>query len=136
MHFLGNCFFSDKVVFVEGAEDVHLIEKFASDHNLFGLELFGYGAGGAENIEKWLQACRELGVNAGAIYDKNKEAVAEKTRKRFPEFSVHVFPTDDIRDKPAKTFSSHEVEGMFSASGEIKPEYEMYLLDLLNSLTV
>lgn len=127
-------FFSDKVVFVEGYEDVHLIEKFATENDVTNLEMFGYGAGGADNIEKWLQACKELGINAAAIYDKNKTSAAERARRRFPEFLIEVFPTDDIRDKPSRSFKTQDVKGMFSSSGDIKPEFQTYLLDLLKKL--
>ncbi len=128
-------FFSDKIIFVEGYEDVRLIEKFASDHNVNNLELFGYGAGGADNIEKWLQACRELGIAAAVIYDKNKMVAANSARKRYPEFLIEVFPTDDIRDKKQRTFDITGVDGMFSSAGIIKPEYEAYLLSLLQKLS-
>jgi hypothetical protein len=128
-------FFSERVIFVEGYEDVHLIENFAIRQGLADLELFGYGAGGADNIEKWLQACKELGVNACAIYDHNKQAAADRAKKKFPEFAIEVLPTDDIRDKPARTFNQPSVKGIFSASGHIKPEFKKYLFELLKRLS-
>jgi energy-coupling factor transporter ATP-binding protein EcfA2 len=124
-------FFSDSIIFVEGPEDVHLLEQFAAEKGMMDVELFGYGAGGADNIEKWLQACKELGIMAGAIYDKNKQEAADKARSKFPEFPIEVLPTDDIRDKRSQTVSYVATEGMFTRSGTIKPEFEGKLSELL-----
>jgi predicted ATP-dependent endonuclease of OLD family len=72
-------FFSDKILFVEGQEDVGLIknwlrieyEKNQHEEYNYSFEIFGYGAGGVDNIPKFLDMAKDLGIKkVGVLTDE------------------------------------------------------------------
>ena len=122
-------FFSEKVVFVEGLEDMSLISRFIKQQNLkIVFEIFGYGAGGASNIKTLLQMTKDLGIRAGAIFDGKETALIEEAKALFPEpyCLIEKISTDDIRDKAEKG-----INGIFNESAEIKPEHVDELKEIL-----
>lgn len=100
-------FVTDKVVLVEGQEDVVFLEKVQQS---LGVQLagniFGWGVGGAENMERMATVLRELGFSrVVGILDGNRSALAEKLATAFPDFHFFAIAADDIRTKrvaPAK----------------------------------
>lgn len=112
-------FFAEKVVFVEGLEDMSLLIRFIKQMGIpINFEIFGYGSGGASNIKTLLGMAENLGIKAGAIFDgKEHDLIAEATGL-FPDFRIASISTDDIRDKADK-----KINGMFTESGDIKDEY-------------
>lgn len=136
-------FFSVKCLFVEGQEDVGLLKKAARELNIrLDFDLFGYGVGGAGNIQHLCSVARDLGIQTAALYDGDKRADAAKARQEFgSEILVEVLPTDDIRDKHkkdpsdcSKDLKEVEKEGLFDKSGNLKKEHEAYLNTLFHRL--
>jgi predicted ATP-dependent endonuclease of OLD family len=101
-------FFSDKILLVEGQEDVGLLKKWLKTEYKKGesynppFEIFGYGADGVDNIPKLMEFAKDLGIKKVGILtdklddDKNKniKEQAEKYAYSFQELN-----TNDIRDK-------------------------------------
>ena len=68
--------FSNKVLFVEGQEDVGLIRRWAvGEGKSLDFDIFGYGVGGYANIRLFLQMAQDLGIEkVGALYDSGTDA--------------------------------------------------------------
>ena len=113
--------FSERVLFVEGQEDVGLIRKWARDKTIsLNFDIFGYGVDGYRNILTFLQMAQDLGIEkVGALYDsgEHENVSFEKAQNRFSSFLLQKLPTDDIRDKPPK-------EGCFDMKGNLKVPWQ------------
>lgn len=148
-------FFADQIVFLEGQEDLHLIENYIEEHDQEPLPLFGYGSGGAPHIENWLQLGSELGITSVGVYDANQRALADKSRELFASnkfVSILVLPRDDIRDKHLRdgkckdtghceelnSDESRVVTGYFDRRGKphekSKAELDEFLTEIRNAL--
>lgn len=130
-------FLEDKVILVEGQEDVIMYSKAAND---LGIELcgnfFGWGAGGAPKIPKVLQILSDLGYKKVAvIFDGDK--IDEKTtiEKQYPYYSFFNITTDDIRDKKA-IINRPEKIGMMTEKGELKSQYNEEMSNLLSNINM
>jgi len=123
-------FFSDKVLFVEGQEDVSLItNKMKNSKDFLLFDVFGYGAGGATNIYLFLSLAKEMGIKASAIFDGDMSTEYSRCKRAFPEFLVEIWSESDIRDKYNLDSSGIrakkngiEKEGIFNGSGDLKPK--------------
>jgi len=129
-------FFGENVVFTEGQEDVGLIKKFIREKSLeCKFEIFGYGSGGAGNIIAFLEMAKDLGINAGAIFDGNQTEIEQKAKTNFPDFCIKRLSKDDIRDKFDDS-GKQTKDGLFDKDGNMKPECEdemkQILIDLNN----
>lgn len=93
-------FFSDKILFLEGQEDVGLLRKDGSlDSNIV---LFGYGVRGFHNFKFALQLAKDIGIQkAGVIIDKgsNEDAMFKELVDLFPDYCILQWEREDIRDK-------------------------------------
>lgn len=129
-------FFAEEIVFFEGQEDVGLIRKFAADKNVEPIEIFGYGVAGSGNIKYFLRMATELGLRACAVFDSDKMSDYLEAKNMFPQHLIECLPTPDIRDKQSRSGIKGVIdkEGIFDSNGEIKPEYEHYLLILLQRI--
>ena len=107
-------FFSDKVLFVEGQEDVGLIKnwlrneykKNQSEKYNYSFEIFGYGVNGVDNIPKFLCMAKDLGIKkVGVLTDKlaqgNSEAITTWKEKFNTKcnYKFQELITPDIRKK-------------------------------------
>lgn len=131
-------FFADTTVFVEGQEDVHLINAYVESVGGQKLPLFGYGSGGASHIQNWVRLARELGIKAVAVFDGDASAEAERCQQEFAADEgvlVRSLPTDDIRDKSKRDGSCTEngkcketeeiaKEGIFDREWKMKAEHK------------
>lgn len=106
-------FAPDKVVLVEGQEDVVFLERVQQS---LGVRLegnvFGWGVGGAENMERVASVLQELGFSKVAgILDGNRAELAVELASRFPAFHFFSIAADDIRTKRA-TEARPQVNGL------------------------
>ncbi len=95
--------FADKVLFLEGQEDIGLIRKwlFETTTNI-KFDLYGYGVGGFGNYSAYLSLAHDLGLErVAAIYD-NGTAETEKMKEDARISSRYMLcqlKANDIRDK-------------------------------------
>jgi predicted ATP-dependent endonuclease of OLD family len=131
-------FFTRGCVLVEGYEDAHLLQAFFHSIGLSGIEIFGYGAGGADGIVAWLNACNDLSIRAVAIFDGDTKGTAalDRARSAFGEtgaFMLRQIPERDIRDKHKRTADCKneteeiDVEGVFTRKWRIKDRHEPFM---------
>ena len=128
-------FLEDKVILVEGQEDVIMYSKAANDLEieLYG-NFFGWGAGGAPKIPKVLRILSDLGYKKVAvIFDGDKLSEKVTIEKEYPEYSFFIITADDIRDKRA-IVNKPEKLGMMTEKGELKSQYNHEMLELLSKI--
>lgn len=128
-------FQEDRIIVTEGQEDVVFYSKVAGDLNidLHG-NFFGWGAGGATKIPQVLSILKQLGYKkVSAIFDGDKKAEYEKTKKIFPEYKIMIISQDDVRDKPAVEAKKMK-NGLCKRNGKVKEEYQEEVIRLFESL--
>ncbi|MBU1200192.1 AAA family ATPase [Patescibacteria group bacterium] len=120
-------FFGEKILFTEGQEDVGLIKKFIDENELdIDFEIFGYGAGGAENMKYFFEIAKDLNLaKVACLLDRGKESLEKELKRKFPSFQVDILPTRNICDKK-KT-----IKGIFNKKGVIKRRYKKSMLKLI-----
>lgn len=127
-------FLNDKIILVEGQEDV-LIYKKISEHlnsNIKG-EFYGWGVGGAQKMEFFLSLFRELGYKKViGLLDGDQTELFEKMKFEFKDYKFLILSTEDIRDKDFIT--SKEKKGVTNSSGKLKDEFVDEMKILFNDL--
>jgi predicted ATPase len=130
-------FLEDKVVLVEGQEDVvfyHLIGEQIS-REMPG-DFFGWGVGGAGNMAHIAQMLVDLGFErVVGILDKDKEGLKPGLDSRFPQFKFFVIPAPDVRTKEAKPESA-EVTGLVDARGKLRDDYKAAVEKMFDQIAV
>lgn len=117
-------FLEDQVVLVEGQEDVVYYTKLVKDiapklENRF----FGWGVGGAGNIETISSLLHDLGFSKVAvIVDKDKKNLLPHLKERFPEYHFDSIPAEDVRTKKEKI--SKGTYGLFDEDDSLRPEFK------------
>lgn len=95
--------FAEKVLFLEGQEDVGLVRKWCIEQNKeVKFDLFGYGVGGFGNYSAYLKLAKDIGlVKVAAIYDFGaSETNKMKTDAAIePAYKLCQLKANDIRDK-------------------------------------
>lgn len=113
-------FLEDNIIIVEGQEDVIAFNKLKEEFSIeINASFFGWGAGGAEKIEKILQILKHLGYEKViAIYDGDKKELFEGCKAKFHFFEFMCLWKDDIRDKTART--TQFKEGILDSKFKVK----------------
>lgn len=130
-HILGlvakEIFFSgDKIILVEGQEDVVYYKKIFDEFINVDTEndlkektekvknfLFGWGCGGAENARNILEMFREFGYKKiFCILDGDKKNIVKELEKEYPNYRFKTISKDDIRDKKGK-LKKEEIDKIF-----------------------
>lgn len=128
-------FLDDKIVLVEGQEDVIFIERVEDGVGVQLLgQLFGWGVGGAEKMELVAEMLSELGFKkVVGILDGNKADLAEKLCKRFGSYRFYALPADDIRTKPPRK-ETQAVKGLLTDDNQtVRTEHVDATRDLLQA---
>lgn len=136
--------FAEKILFVEGQEDVGLIKKWLKDNNKNqNFDIFGYGVGGYSNMKIFLEIAKDLGLHkVAALYDSGQDADKhfEEDKKKHLVYCIEKLPTEDIRDKPEMKklkqclgceHNSMSKKGVFDIHGKIKPIYEKSMASIM-----
>lgn len=129
-------FLEDKIILVEGQEDVVIFRKIAKElkMNISG-NFFGWGVGGAPKMKAFLTLFKDMGYKyVVAILDGDKEDTADDLEKEFAEVSYKFFvlPTDDIRDKKERKIQAKA--GIATDKGELKEEYRTSVIKLFDDI--
>ena len=127
-------FQDDGVVLVEGQEDVvrypdvlDQLEKAGqlSGRCVFGLKerFFGWGAGGADKIEKIAAILLDLGFEyVAAILDSNKVELIPGLQEKFPNYCFVSIEAEDIRTKES-VCTKESVKGLLDDEGQLRQEF-------------
>jgi hypothetical protein len=94
-------FVPDKVVLVEGQDDVVYLERVQRSVGVhLSGTVYGWGVGGAENMELLAATLTELGfTRLVGMLDGNRSHLVEKLSRQFPSLHFFAIPADDIRTK-------------------------------------
>lgn len=129
-------FLEDNIVLVEGQEDVIFFQRIME---LLAIEtdvpFFGWGAGGATNIDKILNVLKDIGFKkVTIILDNNVEEVKQDLIDKFPLYNIETIPTDDVRDKP-EVKAKEGKDGLIDRGGKkIKDEYVDFLKAMFENI--
>lgn len=103
-----SCFFEDdKLVVVEGQEDVVFLRKALKDLGINKkIRFFGFGAGGADKIKFIVTILESLGFEkVCCLYDGDVDIKKiNKVRRKFPQYGFKRLNADDIRDKECRVY--------------------------------
>lgn len=116
-------FLEDGVVLLEGQEDVIYLPRAVEQlgESMPG-SVFGWGAGGAQNIGTVMELLQEMGFESvAAVLDNNVPDTVAELRDRFPSFKVLEIPAEDVRTKPS-TPAKPEKHGLLAPGGTVRPE--------------
>lgn len=118
-------FLDDKVVLLEGQEDV-LFYPIALKQLKIEVdgEFFGWGVGGADKMRIIASMLHDLGFKkVSGILDGNRAEDVEKLKKEFPDYQFLALPADDIRTKKARK-AKNEVIGLLDENKEVRAEHK------------
>ena len=118
-------FCDDKVVLMEGQEDIVFLERVQESIGLrLKGNLLGWGVGGAENMRLFARVLRELGFSKlVGILDGNRSTLATELTNEFPGFHFFSILANDIRTKKARPAVS-EVEGLLDDKNmTVRPKF-------------
>lgn len=129
-HILGldasDVFFIEKdgILITEGQDDVVYLDKVLDNLSIVrNYSLFGWGAGGADNIKMICRILADLGFEkVAAIVDRDRSGEEKKLRQDFPNFKFFILPADDIRTKKA-VGPKNEKKGLLDGSYVPRPEF-------------
>ncbi|NHK28879.1 ATP-binding protein [Parvularcula flava] len=127
-------FLEDNIILFEGQEDVirfpYVEEKVGI--NLQG-NVFGWGTGGAEKIEKICAVLTDLGYEkVCGILDGDKSQLKPPLDSAYPKYSFLILPADDIRDKGA--IKKPAKKGLVNKNGVLDPKLIQKTQDLINKV--
>ena len=127
-------FLEDNIIIVEGQEDVISFNKLMKELNVdINANFFGWGAGGAEKIEKVLEILDNLGYKqVMAIYDGDKTDKYQECVEKYKQYKVIQIWKDDIRDKLERKISYKE--GILDNHFKIKDGTEQKIRDFLEEI--
>lgn len=95
--------FSDKLLFLEGQEDVGLVRKWAKDNGSeINFDIFGYGVGGFGKFAAFLKLANDLGLKKVAVvYDNGVAETAKMAQDAHinDSYTLVQLTANDIRDK-------------------------------------
>ena len=128
-------FLEDNIILTEGQEDV-VMYNLASKQLNIDIEgtFFGWGAGGASNIEKIADILKDLGYKKIlAIFDGDKPKEKEIFCNKFQEYTAEIISVADVRDKKEKQ-KEKQKEGLMTEKGEIKEAHREEIISLLRKI--
>ena len=116
-------FLEDNVIITDGQDDVVMYRKATEQlKQVVNGEFFGWGSGGASNIQKIAAILRDLGYEkVAAIFDNDKSKDKELFDEEFIGYKSYLISKKDVRDKDA-TNAKEKVNGMMTQGGKIKSE--------------
>lgn len=132
-----SCFFAeDGYIITEGQEDVMLFPKILKELDIKeNIPFFGFGAGGASNIDKIAHIFKCLGfAHIGAIFDGDKKDEYEDFIRKYENigYKAWIIPADDVRDKPE--VKKEAKLGLLDTNRKIKPQYKKDLIKMFKDI--
>ena len=127
-------FLEDRVILVEGQEDVIFYQQIADQ---LGIKIdgnfYGWGVGGADNMKTVASLLQELGFKkVVGLLDGNRASLASELQSEFSQYKFYDIPADDIRTKSPRQIPA--VQGILNDSGEVRPEHKEAMTRVLNQV--
>jgi len=121
-------FLEDKVVLLEGQEDVIYLRNALSQVGVaIDGNFYGWGVGGADNMPIVAAMLRDLGFKRViGILDNNVNAVVARLRTSFPDYAFLQIPAPDVRTKPARPARTAS-NGLLNEVGTVREEFRRSL---------
>jgi len=95
-------FVDDGIILVEGQEDVVFFNKVQTELGRLSGTFFGWGVGGADNMERVACLLSELHFQrVVGILDGNRVELSARLQLQFPAYHFFSIPADDVRTKLA-----------------------------------
>ncbi|MDR2991924.1 MAG: ATP-binding protein [Burkholderiaceae bacterium] len=118
-------FIEDQVILVEGQEDVIFFQRVQEEIKIpLAGTFFGWGVGGAENMEKIAAVLNDLGYSkVVGILDANRANLVAELTTKFPTYHFFAIPTNDVRTKKAVQCKAAIVGLLNDDNTSIRPEY-------------
>lgn len=129
-------FMEDGVILLEGQEDVVFISTVESSIgvNLEG-NVYGWGVGGAGNMETIAMLLRELGfTKVVGLLDADKTTDCADLARKFPDYKFDTQPARDIRTKAAVVARAEVVGLLNNDNNAVRPEYVEQTRALFNRI--
>lgn len=128
-------FLDDDIILTEGQDDVRILRKISSQVNAaIDGSFYGWGSGGAENMEKIIKLLKKLEYKKiVAIFDQDKSELASILKTRYPEYKIVVLEADDIRDKKAVKSRPAKV-GISYSNGILKEDFKTYIESVISNI--
>jgi len=115
-------FLEDRVILVEGQDDVYCYEKMQNKLGIFLKgEFFGWGVGGANKMETISRILQDLGYKkVVGILDSNSETqeIYNSLFEQFKNYRFFIIPAEDVREKKGVKKTS-----ICDKFGELKNEH-------------
>ncbi|MCH8147193.1 MAG: AAA family ATPase [Planctomycetes bacterium] len=129
-------FVDDKIVLVEGQEDVIFYARIMDQlRSHLPATFFGWGVGGASKMRTITSILHDLGYEKiVGILDGDKTQEAERLTQDFPEYKFCTIPAPDVRTKPARR-ATDEVRGLIDEEGIVRSEYRTGVQQIFEDLT-
>lgn len=117
-------FLDDGIILVEGQEDVVFYQQIAKELQLtLRGNFFGWGVGGAHNMDSISQILRDLGFRrVVGILDADKVDLAKQLSLDFAPYEFYSIPASDVRTKQASP-GKQRVDGLIGCDGKLRDEH-------------
>lgn len=127
-------FLEDKIILVEGQEDVVFYNKICKDLNIpLSGNFFGWGVGGASKMRIVAQILKDLGFKkVVGILDSDKKDEKSLLSNEFEDYSFLIIPAKDVRYKD-RVKEKLAVEGLWK-NGKIQEKYKKGITNIFNQI--
>jgi predicted ATP-dependent endonuclease of OLD family len=124
-------FLEDRVILVEGQEDVIFYPKVLHEINIdIPGHFFGWGVGGASKMPVIAAMLAELGFEkVVGLLDANQAKMKEELQKRFPQYFFEIIPANDVRTKPIRE-EQPQVIGLVDENGSIREQFKQQTIKI------
>lgn len=117
-------FLDEKIILVEGQDDVIfykiILDKL--DINFIG-DFYGWGIGGADNMDKMAKLLMELGFEKViGIVDADRAHRISRLIEQFPQYKFHAINANDVRTKEPRN-ATKQIDGILDENKNIRSEY-------------
>lgn len=128
-------FLDDRIVLVEGQEDVIFYKKIMEQLNLkLKGDFFGWGVGGYGKMRVIARILHDLGFKkVVGILDGGRESDIDDLKRIFPEYKFFGIPTGDVRTKPPRK-AKEKVLGLVDEKGNLRAEHEASMKKLFERI--
>jgi hypothetical protein len=128
-------FLTDRVILLEGQEDVMFFPKVLSDLDVrTGGHFYGWGVGGADKLGTIAQILNDLGfAKVAAILDANKAHLISDLQNEFPEYLFVSQPADDVRFRKER---ADRTSLLAENSTSVRNEYRAATVKMLEKINL